>query len=124
MVLVTHQSEIVGFDTLKPFRLETSGLGHAGNSIRNLQPWQRMRFASELLFEHRQMVFVDMRVANEIAEPARLVTSQTGREFEQQGSFGEIERRAEPNIVAADVKAKRQLTRRRVGDELVQQVIL
>jgi hypothetical protein len=41
------------------------------------------------------MVLVDMRIADEIGEPARRVAGQAADQAEQRSAFGEVERRAQ-----------------------------
>ncbi|MNN45150.1 hypothetical protein D3C81_1594700 [compost metagenome] len=81
-----------------------------------------MRFARHLFVQHIQMVFIDMRIADKVGEPLRLVTGQAADYMQQRGGFGQVERRAEADIVAADVEAERNLFGRGIRDELVQQM--
>lgn len=63
-----------------------------------------------------------VRIADEIREPARLEPGQPADEMQQRRAFGQIERRAEPDVVAADIQTQRNLARHRVRDELIQQM--
>ncbi len=70
------------------------------------------------------MVLVDMGVTNEIGEPARRVARQTTDQAQQRRAFGQVERRAQTQIVRTDVEGQRDFTRLRVRMQLIQQVAI
>ena len=83
---------------------------------------RRERRAGQLLLDHVHVVFVDVRIADEVAEPARRVAGQPADQMHQRRAFGQVERRAQTQVVRAHVEAHRQLARGRIRDELIQQV--
>lgn len=95
MVLVPFQREITGLDQLEPLWLVHAGLGELGDAIGDHQLGRWQRFAVELFGEHGQVVFVHMRVTDEIGEPARGVAGQAADQRQQRRALGEVERRAQ-----------------------------
>lgn len=63
-----------------------------------------------------------MGIADEVGEPARRVAGQAADEAEQRGAFGQVERRAEAQVVGADVQGQGDFAGLRVGVQLVQQM--
>ena len=51
-----------------------------------------------------------VRIADEIREPARLVAGQPADQMQQRRAFGQVERRAQPDVIAADIEAQRNLS--------------
>ncbi|MNL07613.1 hypothetical protein D3C87_1282980 [compost metagenome] len=63
-----------------------------------------------------------MGITDEIGEPARRVAGQATDQAQQRGAFGEVERRAQTQVVGADIQGQGDLFGLDVRVELVQQV--
>ncbi|VVN05201.1 hypothetical protein PS647_03548 [Pseudomonas fluorescens] len=68
------------------------------------------------------MVFVDVGITDEIGEPTRRVARQTTDQAQQRSAFGEVERRAQAQVVGADVEGQGNLPGLDIRVELIQQV--
>ena len=121
-MFVAFQREIARLDQLQPLRLINTGLGELRHTVADHQFRHRERLTLELFIQHVQMVFIDVGITDEIGEPARRVTGQATDQAQQRGAFGEVERRAQTQIIGADVQSQRDLFGRHIRVELVQQV--
>ena len=122
MVLVALQPEVGGLDLFQPFGLVLAGDGVVGDTVGQDQLGRGEGLALELLLQHVHVVFVDVCVANEVGEPARLVAGEAAHQGQQRGAFSEVEGCAQAHVVAADVQAQRDLALGLVDQELVEQV--
>ena len=122
MVLIAFQGEVARFDQLQPLRLVDAGLGELRHTLGNHQLGHRERLALELFVEHVQMVFIDVGITDEIGEPARRVAGQAADQAQQRSTLGEVERRAQAQVVGADVEGQGDFPGLDIGVELVQQV--
>lgn len=95
MVLIPFQPEIARLDPLQPLRRIDARVREGRHALVDHQPRRRERLALELFAQHVQVVLVDVRVADEISEPARRVARQPTEQRQQRRAFGEVERRAE-----------------------------
>ena len=106
MVLIAFEREVARFDQFQPLRLVHPSLGKLRHTLADHQLRRGEWLALELFVEHVQVVFVDVRIAEEIGKPARRVTGQATDQAQQRGAFREVERCAQAQIVGADVESQ------------------
>lgn len=94
MVLVAFKAEVARLDQFQPLGLVNARLGEFRHTVGDHQLRRGQWFALELFVEHVQVVLIDVRIADEVSEPAWRVTGQTAHQRQQCSAFGEVERRA------------------------------
>ena len=124
MVLVAFEAEVTRFDQAQPLRLVHASLGEFRYTVRNHQFWHWERLAGQLFVEHVQVVFIHVGITDEVGEPARRVTGQATDQAQQRSTFGQVERRAQAQIVGADVKGQGNFLGLDIRVELVQQMAI
>lgn len=92
VVLVAFQGEIAGLYLLQPLGFVAAGFGIAWDAVGQYQLGCRERLALELFLQHRQVVFIDVGITDEIGEPARFVAGQACHQVQQRCALGQVER--------------------------------
>ena len=122
MVLVALQPEVGGLDLFQPLGFVLAGQRVVRDALGEDQLRCGVGLALQLFAQHVDVILVDVRVADEIGEPARLVARQAADQVQQRGAFGEVEGGAEADVVRADVEAERDLALLAADQELVEEV--
>ena len=121
-MLVRFQYEIFRLNLLQPFGLVLPRFGIGRNSWREMQAGGGVGRSFQLGFQHRQMIFIDMCISDEIGEPSWAVSAQMGHQGQQSCALSQIEGGSQSQIITADIQAKGEFPGFRVGQKLIEQV--
>src|SRR6476661_8078929 len=105
VMAIVFEREIVRHDALQPFGLVMARLRELGYPIVDGETRQRERLATQLLVQHVELVFVDVRVADEVRQVARGISGEAPDERQQHRRLAQVERRAESEVVRPYVQA-------------------